>query len=56
MGAGPVIVCCVCDDKAAESFEKSGEEAVAMLTDHPLKRAAASVHTASSTTRIQPNM
>ena len=58
MGAGPVIVCCVCDDKAAESFEKSGEEAIAMLTDHPLKQAnsAASVHTAASTTTLRPNM
>jgi len=58
MGAGPVIVCCVCDDKAAESFEKSGEEAISVLTDHPLKRAnsIASAHTTSSTTTLQPNM
>jgi hypothetical protein len=55
MGAGPVIVCCVCDDKAAESFEKSGEEVAHALMDHPLKRAN-SVASASSTTTLHPNM
>jgi hypothetical protein len=54
MGAGPTIICCVCDDKAAESFEKSGEEAISLLTDHPLKREG-SEHSVQSVTTLSPS-
>ena len=33
MGAGPVVICCVCDDNAAEGLEKTVDDAIHVLND-----------------------
>ena len=50
MGAGPVIVCCVCDDKAMEEIEKPMEEAISLMHDEKPKTMTTLSHSNSQTT------
>ena len=48
MGAGPVFICCVCDDKALEEIEKPVEEAITLMHDERPKTSGRPVISHSS--------
>jgi len=51
---GQTIICCVCDDKAAEIMEKPMEEALSVLTHEPINRSN-SHHSAASEVTTAPH-
>jgi len=55
MGAGPVIVCCVCDDKAMEEIEKPMEEAISLMHDEKPKPHLTTLSHSNSQTTIAPS-